>query len=101
MGILTAVAPVAIVGGISVFVVYRLKHKYKQGTLGKKKNKRVQHLLDSLIPIGMLLGCMISTISSIFLSLSLLSTLSLGAGFGLLFGYFSYEIYSKKEENFS
>src|SRR5699024_521257 len=97
MGIVTAVAPVAIVGGIGIFVVYRLKHKYKQGTLGKKKNKGAQNLLDSFIPLGMLVGCIVGTILSVFLSYSVLPTLSLGAGIGLLCGYFAYELYSKKE----
>lgn len=44
MGILMAIAPVVIVGGIAVFVVKRLQHKYNQGTLGKKETKGAQNL---------------------------------------------------------
>lgn len=40
MWLLTAIAPVLIVGGIVVYVIGRLKHKYDNGTLGKKKIKR-------------------------------------------------------------
>ena len=83
--------------GIVVFVIKRLEHKHNQGTLVKKKTKGAQNLLDSLIPLGMLFGCAVGVILSMFFPISLLSTLSLGAGIGLLFGYFAYEIYSKKE----
>ncbi|SEL05528.1 hypothetical protein [Carnobacterium iners] len=44
--------PLLIVGGIALFVITRLKKKSKQGTLGKKKTKKDQILLDSLIPLG-------------------------------------------------
>ncbi|WP_313468966.1 hypothetical protein [Carnobacterium sp.] len=90
--------PVIIVGSIGIFVVTKLKQKQAHGTLGKKKTKGAQDLLDSLIPLGMVLGCIFGMISSSFFPISLLSTLSLGAGIGLLGGYFAYEIYSKKEE---
>src|SRR5690606_6971590 len=91
--------PVVIVGGIAVLVVIRMKYKYKKGTLGKKKSKNAQILLDSLIPLGMMIGCAVAVLLSILLPFSLLSTIGLGAGIGLLFGYFAYEIYSKKEED--
>ncbi|UJL46492.1 hypothetical protein KFZ58_00450 [Virgibacillus sp. NKC19-16] len=92
-----AIAPLVIVGGITVFVIGRLKHKYNQGNLGKKKSKGAQDLLDSLIPIGMIFGGAIGVILGMFSPISLLSTVSLGAGIGYLFGYFAYEIYSMKE----
>lgn len=95
------VLPVAINGGIAVFVIKRLEHKYKQGTLGKKKSKAAQNLLDSLIPLGMLFGCMFGVMVSMFFSTTLLSTISLGAGIGLLFGYFAYEFYSKEGASYS
>jgi hypothetical protein len=101
MGFVMAIAPVVIVGGIVVFVIERLKHKYNQGNLGKKKSKGAQDLLDSLIPMGMLFGCAIGVIWGMFFQISLLSTVSLGAGIGYLFGYFAYEIYSKKGNNHS
>ncbi|HFK1486638.1 MULTISPECIES: hypothetical protein [Bacillus] len=101
MWLLKAIAPVLIVGGIVVYVIGRLKHKYDNGTLGKKKSKEAQLLLDSLIPIGMLVGCMIGLIFGIFFPNFALLLVSLGAGIGYLFGYFAYEFYSKTGNNFS
>lgn len=91
--------PFVIVAGIAVFVVIRMKHKYMKDTLGKKKSKNAQNFLDSLIPFGMMLGCAFGVLISMFFPISFLSGSSLGAGIGLLFGYFAYEIYSKKEES--
>ncbi|CDQ39953.1 hypothetical protein [Virgibacillus salexigens] len=93
--------PVVIAGGIAVFVVIRVKHKYKIGKLGKKKSKGTPYLLDSLVPLGMMVGCAAAILLSLFFSISLLSTIGLGAGIGLLLGYFAYEIYSKEKENYS
>ncbi|WP_434087998.1 hypothetical protein [Cytobacillus solani] len=101
MEIIHIVLPVVIVGGIAVFVVKRLKHKYDQGNLGKNKSKGAQDLLDSLIPLGMLFGSAIGVIFNMFFSTSLLFTVSLGAGIGLLFGCVAYGIYSKKRTNHS
>jgi len=101
MGLVMAIAPVVIVGGIVVYVIERLKHKYNQGNLGKKKSKGAQNLLDSLIPMGMLFGCAIGIIFGMFFSISLVLTVSLGAGIGYLFGFFAYEIYSKTGNNYS
>ncbi|MDQ0176394.1 hypothetical protein [Bacillus chungangensis] len=101
MGLVMAIAPVVIVGGIVVYVIERLKHKYNQGDLGKKKSKGAQNLLDSLIPMGMLFGCAIGVIYGMFSLTSLVFTVSLGAGIGFLFGFFAYEIYSKKGNNYS
>ncbi|MFC4022352.1 hypothetical protein ACFOUV_00810 [Oceanobacillus longus] len=92
--------PVIIMGGIAVFVVLRMKHKYKKDTLGKKKSKGAQNLLDSLIPLGMMIGCAVAVLLSMFFRISLLSTIVWGPGIGLLFGYFAYEIYSKKRESY-
>src|SRR5690625_837520 len=96
MKTLSIIMIIIIVGVIGMFVVYKLKHKYDQGKLGKKESKGAQDLLDTLIPLGMLSGCAISVIFSNLFSTSLLSTVSLGAGIGFLFAYFAYEIYSKK-----
>jgi len=101
MGLVMAIVPVVIVGGIVVYVIERLKHKYNQGNLGKKKSKGAQNLLDSLIPMGMLFGCAIGIIFGMFFSISLVLTVSLGAGIGYLFGFFAYEIYSKTGNNYS
>ncbi|RKI22730.1 hypothetical protein [Bacillus thuringiensis] len=101
MWFISAIWPIIIVGGIVVYVIGRLKHKYDNGTLGKKKSKEAQLLLDSLIPIGMLVGCMIGLIFGIFFPNFALLSVSLGAGIGYLFGYFAYEFYSKTGNNFS
>lgn len=90
--------PVVIVAGIAIFVVLRMKHKYKKGTLGKKKSNQAQNLLNSLIPFGMMAGCIVAVLFSIFFPIPLLSIIPWGSGVGLLLGYFAYEIYSKKEE---
>ncbi|MDH4423543.1 hypothetical protein CN931_19815 [Bacillus sp. AFS054943] len=101
MWLLTAIAPVLIAGGIVVYVIGRLKHKYNNGTLGKKKSKNAQVLLDSLIPMGMLLGCLIGIMLDIFFPNYSLFTIGLGAGIGYLFGFFAYEFYSKTGNSYS
>ncbi|MED1265474.1 hypothetical protein P4U03_02045 [Bacillus mycoides] len=101
MWLITAIAPVVIVGGIVLYVIGRLKHKYNNGNLGKKKSKNAQVLLDSLIPIGMLVGCIIGLIFGMFFPGFSLLSVSLGAGIGYLFGFFAYEIYSKKGSSYS
>ncbi len=93
--------PFVLVCGIAIFVVMRMKHKYTKGTLGKKKSISAQQLLDSFIPLGMIIGGALGVLSSLYLPIPLLPTISMGAGIGLLFGYFAYEIYSKKEERIS
>lgn len=101
MEIVRILLPIVIVGGIAVFVILRMNYKYKKGTLGKKKSKGAQNLLDSLIPFGMMIGFAIAVLLSMFFPISLLSAIAWGPGIGLLFGYFAYEIYSKREENYS
>ncbi|PGT57262.1 hypothetical protein COD86_24375 [Bacillus cereus] len=101
MWFISAIWPVILVGGIVVFVIKKLEHKYKNGKLGKKKSQKAQNLLDSLIPMGMLVGCMIGLIFGMFFPEFSLLSFSLGAGIGYLFGYFAYEIYSKTGDNFS
>lgn len=68
--------------------------------MSKKKSKSAQNLLDSLIPLGMMFGSALGIIISMFSPLSLLFTITIGAGLGLLIGYFAYEIYGKKEESY-
>ena len=101
MGLVMAIVPVVIVGGIVVYVIERLKHKCNKSNLGKRKSEGVQNLLNSLIPIGMLFGCAIGVIFGMLFSFSLAFTVSLGAGLGYLFGFFAYETYSKEENNYS
>lgn len=95
------VLPVVVVAGIALFVILRMKHKYKKGTLGKKKTKNAQTILDSLMPFGMMIGCAVAVILSMFSPISLLSTIAWGPGIGFLFGYIAYEIYSKIGEHSS
>ncbi|PEE44118.1 hypothetical protein [Bacillus pseudomycoides] len=88
MGLVMAILPVVIVGGIVVYVVKRLEHKYNLGNLD---------LIDSLIPLGMIFGCAIGVIFGMFFKPGfLVFTVGLGAGIGYLFGVIAYEIYSKK-----
>jgi hypothetical protein len=101
LGIADILLPVAIVGGIAVFVVVRMIQKTNKGTLGKKKTKEAQNVLDSLIPLGMIFGAAAAVFLGIFFPASLLSNIGLGAGIGLLCGYFAYEIYSRKGESHS
>ena len=101
MDIVRIILPLFIVSGIVLFVIFRLKHKYNKGELGKKTSKNAQLLLNVLIPMGMLTGCMIGIISGIFFPMYALYTVSLGTGAGYLFGYIAYEMYSKKEEGIS
>ncbi|PER17199.1 hypothetical protein CN912_25020 [Bacillus cereus] len=101
MWFISAIWPIILVGGIVVFVIKRLEHKYKHGKLGKKKSNEAQILLDSFIPIGMLVGCIIGLIFGMFSPDFSLLSISLGSGIGYLFGFFAYEIYSKTENNFS
>ncbi|MCG3086377.1 hypothetical protein [Sporosarcina cyprini] len=90
--------PVVLSGGIALFVVIRMKHKYKKGTLGKKKSKGAQYLLDSLIPLGMMIGCNVAILVGIYTSISLTTAIGFGPGIGLLLGYVAYEVYSKTAE---
>ena len=89
--------PMIIVSGIAVFVILRMKYKFENGTLGKKKTKGSQNLLDSLIPLGMMIGLVIAILLSMFTTVSLLSAITWGPGLGLLAGYLAYEQYSKSD----
>ncbi len=99
LDIMSALFPLIFVSCIVVFVILRMNHKYKKGTLGKKESKGAQQLLDSSIPLGMLIGCMVAIVLSFFIPLTLLDSISYGIGIGFLLGYVAYEIYSKKEES--
>lgn len=95
------VIPVIVIGGIAVFVILRMKHKYKIGTLIKMETQKGQNLVDSIIPIGMGIGTAAAILISLFFPISLLSAIGWGPGIGMLFGYVAYEIYSKKEGSYS
>ncbi|WP_208559202.1 hypothetical protein [Marinilactibacillus kalidii] len=89
--------PIIFVGIVVIFVIHKIKSKSIKGTLGKKRTQQAQTLLDSLIPLGMLLGLLFAILSSLFFSISLLSAIPIGAAIGLLIGYVAYEIYSRVE----
>lgn len=99
LDIIRIVLPIAFVGAIAIFVIKRLKSKQKRGTLGKKKTTEAQTLLDSLIPLGMIFGSAIGVLASILFSISLSNAIVLGAGIGMLVGYFAYEFYGKEESH--
>lgn len=92
-------APLIAVGGIAVFVAFRMRYKYEKGTLGKKKSKSAQQFLDSLIPLGVVIGGVLTFLFNSLFSIPLQTQtiIILGPGIGLLCGYFAYEIYSKME----
>ena len=58
------VLPIIIAGLIVVFVLKKLDDKTKRGTLPKKKSKNAQLLLDSMIPLGMLIGSLLGLVVS-------------------------------------
>jgi len=101
LGILHPVMHVAVTGGIAVFVVLRMKHKYKHGTLIKKEKQKDQNFVDSLIPMGVGIGTAFAILISFFSAINLLTTVGWGAGIGMLLGYLVYEMYSKKAESYS
>lgn len=95
--IIRILLPLVLVGGIALFVITRLKKKSKQGIQNKKKTKKTQILLDSLIPLGLIVGSLIGLLFSLFFPSQLSFILTFGAAFGLLAGYFAYEYYGNKE----
>lgn len=97
MDIILIVLPIVFVGAIAIFVITRLKAKQKRGTLGKKDTTEAQTMLDSLIPLGMIFGSALGVVIGIIFSISLGNAIVLGAGIGMLVGYFAYEFYSKEE----
>lgn len=97
MDIILIVLPIVFVGTIAIFVITRLKAKQKRGTLGKKETTEAQTMLDSLIPLGMIFGSALGVVVGIIFSISLGNAIVLGAGIGMLVGYFAYEFYSKEE----
>ena len=99
LDIIRIVLPIAFVGAIAIFVIKRLKAKQKRGALGKKKTTEAQTLLDSLIPLGMIFGSAVGVLFGIFFAISLSTAIVLGAGIGMLIGYFAYEFHSKEESH--
>ena len=88
MEMLKIVWTILLAGAIGVFVILRLKSKFK----GKTSDDimREQIVGSYFMPFGMILGAIYSLFSSV--------PLSVGASIGFLFGYFAYEVYSRKGE---
>ena len=97
MEMLEIVWPIVLTGAIGIFVILRLKRKFK----GKTSDDitREQIVGAYFMPFGMILGLIVNTIYSMFSSDSLLTNVSMGPGIGFLFGYFAYEVYSRKGES--
>ena len=96
MELFLAIAPVAIIGGMVVYVIKRLQHQYNQGNLAERKSKGAQDLIDSLMPIGMLCGCAFGILLGMLSPIPMAYTVGLGAGVGYLLGFFAYERFSRK-----
>ncbi|MGA9290636.1 MAG: hypothetical protein WBV93_20070 [Anaerobacillus sp.] len=100
MWLAETIGPLVLMGVIVVVVIGRLKRKSDKGNLGKKHSKAAQTLLDSLIPLGMLLGTAIGVMVGMVFSISFLFSVNVGAALGYLVGYFAYEIYSKQGNDY-
>ena len=96
-----AIVPILITGVVVLYVIENLKHMSNQGKLGKKKTEGAQVLLDSLIPLGMIFGCVIGVVFGMFSQLPLLLTINSGALVGDLRGFFTYKSYSKEGNDYS
>ena len=96
-----AIVPILITGVVVLYVIQNLKHMSNQGKLGKKKSEGAQVLLDSLIPLGMIFGCVIGVVFGMFSQLPLLLTINSGALVGYLLGFFTYKSYSKEGNDYS
>ena len=86
--------------GIVVYVIGSLKHKYNNGNLGKKNQKR-SNFIRQFNTYGN--ACWLYNrfnFRHVFPDYSLLAV-SLGSGIGYLLGFFAYEIYSKTGNNLS
>ena len=100
MGLLLAIAPVVIIVGMVVYVIKRLQHQYNQGSLAKRKSKDAQDLVDGLMPIGMVCGCALGILLGMLSPIPMAYTVGLGTGAGYLLGFFAYESFSKKGNDY-
>ena len=91
MEMLKIVWPLLLTGVISLFIILRLKRKFKGKT--SEDITKEQIVGGYFMPIGLVLG----TVYSLFSSIPLIN--SLGPSIGFLFGYFAYEVYSRKGES--
>ena len=85
---LIIVWPLLLTGVISLFIILRLKSKFKGRTSNDVTREEIVGAY--FMPFGMILG---------LISDSLLTNVSMGPSIGFLFGYFAYEVYSRKGES--
>ena len=90
MEMLKIVWPLLLTGVISLFIILRLKSKFK----GKTSDDitREQIVGAYFMPFGLILGTIYSLFSSVPLS-------GVGPSIGFLCGYVAYEVYSRKGES--
>ena len=88
MEMLEIVWPLLLTGVISLFIILRLKRKFKGRTSNDVTREEIVGAY--FMPFGMIIG---------LISDSLLTNVSMGPGIGFLFGYFAYEVYSRKGES--
>ena len=91
MEMLEIVWPLVLTAAIVIFVILRLKSKFKGKTSDDITREEI--VGGYFMPIGLVLG----TVYSLFSSIPLIT--SLGPSIGFLFGYFAYEVYSRKGES--
>lgn len=96
VGMLKIVWQILLVGAISLFIILRLKSKFKGRTSDDITREEIVGAY--FMPFGMILGVIVSAIYSMFSSDSLLTNVSMGPSIGFLFGYVAYEVYSRKGE---
>jgi len=91
MEMLEIVWPIVLAGVISLFIILRLKRKFKGRTSNDVTREEIVGAY--FMPFGLILG----VIYSMFSSVPLLT--SVGPSIGFLFGYVAYEVYSRKGES--
>ena len=82
--------------GIVVYVIGSLKHKYNNGNLGKKNQKR-SNFIRQFNTYGMLVGCIIGLIFGMFFPDYSLLAVSLGSGIGYLLGFSPMKFIARQE----
>ena len=91
MEMLKIVWPLLLTGVISLFIILRLKSKFKGKTSDDITKEQIVGAY--FMPFGLILGAIYSSFSSV----PLLTSIEPSIGF--LFGYVAYEVYSRKGES--
>ena len=88
MEMLKIVWPLLLTGVISLFIILRLKRKFKGRTSNNVTREEIVGAY--FMPFGIIIGAIYSSFSSV--------PLSIGPSVGFLLGYVAYEVYSRKGE---